>query len=200
MCAKLTNRQLQAIETKNKILNASIELFSDKGYDNVTIEEICNKINVSKGLFYNYFSSKSSVLISVFNDLDAEYSKLEESFTPADTSEERIHRMGKCLDGFVSDNEIAGQALRVAYIDALENKENYLFNTNRRLYSLVNEIVIFGQTKKEIREDIPNDIIEKFIQINIFGIYFYEIGSTIFDRSNEFETLFSLMYNAIKSN
>ena len=55
---RLTNRQKQAIATKERIQQAALELFSEKSFSAVTMENICQRAGVSKGLFYNYFPTK----------------------------------------------------------------------------------------------------------------------------------------------
>ena len=58
----MTNRDRQALESKARIFNASTNLIREKGYDNVTIEDICNKTGMSVGAFYHYFKSKSEIV------------------------------------------------------------------------------------------------------------------------------------------
>ena len=43
---------------RDEILRAATDLFSEKGYHEVTMEEIAEEMGVSKGTIYNYFSSK----------------------------------------------------------------------------------------------------------------------------------------------
>ena len=67
-------------ETKKKlILNAAIELFSQKGFDTVTVEEITRKAKVAKGAFYNFFKKKEDVLL-FFLDQEIEKSREELQF------------------------------------------------------------------------------------------------------------------------
>ena len=42
------------------------ELFSRKGYDNVTIKEIIKELNISTGMLYHYFPSKKILFESLF--------------------------------------------------------------------------------------------------------------------------------------
>ena len=48
--------------SRSKILDASLELFATKGYDSTSIANIAEKAGISKGLMYNYFSSKDELL------------------------------------------------------------------------------------------------------------------------------------------
>lgn len=50
----------------NVILTAK-QLFATKGYNNSSIQDIIEKSNISKGTFYNYFTSKNEFLIAYLN-------------------------------------------------------------------------------------------------------------------------------------
>ncbi len=58
--------------TKRKIFEISMKLFSEKGYDATSIEEITATVGVAKGTLYYHFSSKEEI----FNFLVEEGMKL----------------------------------------------------------------------------------------------------------------------------
>jgi len=74
---KLTNRQVQALTTKNKIYNIAVELLEESRYENIKIEDICKKAEVSVGSFYNYFEFEVIENLKSINSLD----KIVEFFT-----------------------------------------------------------------------------------------------------------------------
>ncbi|MEM0157363.1 MAG: TetR/AcrR family transcriptional regulator [Thermoplasmataceae archaeon] len=49
-------------DKEEKILNASIKVFSKKGYDMATIDEIAKKAKVSKGIVFFYFKKKDNLI------------------------------------------------------------------------------------------------------------------------------------------
>lgn len=49
-------------EAKARIVQASIKLFSSKGYDGTRVNEIADAANVNKALIYYYFKSKEDIL------------------------------------------------------------------------------------------------------------------------------------------
>lgn len=49
-------------EAKVRIVNASIQLFSEKGYDATRVNEIADAAGVNKALIYYYFKSKEDIL------------------------------------------------------------------------------------------------------------------------------------------
>ena len=53
-------------ETRGKILDKCFELFSRKGFANVTIKEIAKELNISAGMLYHYFPAKREILESLF--------------------------------------------------------------------------------------------------------------------------------------
>lgn len=66
----LTKRKQQAQATKEKILRNSIELITARGYDEVTISEICRVCEVAKGTFYTHFTSKRDIAIEILKDIN----------------------------------------------------------------------------------------------------------------------------------
>ena len=69
-----TEQQFEEIrETrKNEIMDTAMELFAIEGFDKTSISKIAQKAGISKGLLYNYFSSKEELIKTIiFNGLDS---------------------------------------------------------------------------------------------------------------------------------
>lgn len=64
------SRQLQAQETKEKILSIANELIFEKEYDDITISEIAQKAGLSVGAIYHHFNSKEELFFSGYDDFD----------------------------------------------------------------------------------------------------------------------------------
>jgi len=67
-------RERKKRERKQALRTAAIELALEKGFDNVTIEDICDRCGVSRRTFFNYYSTKEEALLgradTVFDDED----------------------------------------------------------------------------------------------------------------------------------
>ncbi len=63
MKEKLTSRDIQAQETRERLLRTSMELIAGEGYRNVTVSRICKECGVSVGTFYQYFSAKRDIIV-----------------------------------------------------------------------------------------------------------------------------------------
>jgi AcrR family transcriptional regulator len=59
-----TEEQFEEIrnEKTKLIMNTALQLFANNGFDTTSISEIAKSANISKGLMYNYFSSKEELL------------------------------------------------------------------------------------------------------------------------------------------
>ncbi len=53
--------------TKGAILSSAIGLFKKHGFSNVTINQICDEINVTKTAFYYYYKSKDELIFDFFS-------------------------------------------------------------------------------------------------------------------------------------
>ncbi len=53
-------------ERKMHVISKAHQLFVDKGFQATSIQDILDYSGISKGTFYNYFSSKNELLISIF--------------------------------------------------------------------------------------------------------------------------------------
>ena len=70
MCPR-TSQQFEEIREnkRSQIIGAAIECFANKGYHAVSISEIAKNACISKGLMYNYFSSKDELLRNIFHEI-----------------------------------------------------------------------------------------------------------------------------------
>lgn len=60
-----TPQQQRAIEKKERIIYAGLELFCEKSYYNTNTAEIAKRAGVSTGIVYSYFKNKNDILIGV---------------------------------------------------------------------------------------------------------------------------------------
>lgn len=62
-----TPQQERSIRTKEAIIRAAMQLFSDKGFHQTNTKEIAAAAGVSTGSFYSYFVDKRAVFIEVLH-------------------------------------------------------------------------------------------------------------------------------------
>lgn len=54
-------------QTKDKIFDAALDLFSKKGYDSVSVRIIASEVGIKESSIYNHYSSKKDILMSILN-------------------------------------------------------------------------------------------------------------------------------------
>lgn len=65
----MTNRQLQAIERRQQLLDAAKKLFAKNGYHNTSVRSITQSIGMADGLNYHYFpKGKIEILHTIFKE------------------------------------------------------------------------------------------------------------------------------------
>ncbi len=84
-----SKQQFEAIRASSttRILDAALELFGTVGYQSTTIAQIADKAGVSKGLIYNYFDSKESLLKAMIDELAKEGEKIVQKVSVDDPRE-----------------------------------------------------------------------------------------------------------------
>jgi AcrR family transcriptional regulator len=60
--AVMGRRQRRAAETRVRLFRCALQLFAERGFPSVTVEDITEAADVGKGTFFNYFESKDHVL------------------------------------------------------------------------------------------------------------------------------------------
>ena len=62
-------KQARSKKTKEKIVQAAIRLFQERGYEKTTSNDIASEAGVSVGSFYVYFTDKRQLLLTIFDRL-----------------------------------------------------------------------------------------------------------------------------------
>jgi AcrR family transcriptional regulator len=70
--------------TKEKIFDVSLELFSQKGYNGVSIREIAREVGIRESSIYNHYKNKEAILDAI---IDYFKTKLSQSGLPEEDAE-----------------------------------------------------------------------------------------------------------------
>ena len=146
---ELTDRQLEIVE-------ASIDIISKKGIQNLTIKNLAKKMGFSEPALYRHFKSKMEILITILSRFENQMRKHQDIVTSeTDSSMRQLHAI------FINQfNNFSKNPALASVIFAEE-----IFQDDRRLsqkiYSIMNfnyefilSIIKNGQMNGEIRSDI----------------------------------------------
>ncbi len=136
---------------KQHVLKMAHQLFIDKGFQATSIQDILDYSGISKGTFYNYFSSKNELLIALFKSI---YQKLEQ-----DRNELLIGQNPANIEIFIKQielqmktnkaNKLVSLFEEINFSNDLELKQLIKLGNLRMIRWLYRRFMdIFGESKK----------------------------------------------------
>jgi len=85
----LSRRERRKLEVRNRILEAAVDLFDERGFEATTVAEICERADVAHKTLFNHFVSKQHLLREIAQDalqqflVDIEQVRKQPGSTPA---------------------------------------------------------------------------------------------------------------------
>lgn len=121
----------KSIITQNKIAGTARELFLEKGFDGVKMQELADRAGVNKGLLHHYFKNKQSLFDDVFaKAIDQLFGKIETSLASKGSLEDKINLI---VDAYF-DMLLSNPKLPIFVFSELNRNPELLqnlFSTNR---------------------------------------------------------------------
>ena len=148
---KPTKRKLQAQETKDRIYSVALQMIEQKGYENISIEQISHKARVSVGAFYHHFSSKSDILLEIYKTGDQYFrEKVVGRLSGGSTNELILSYFEHFALFYIS--------VGVDHIKALFKTQSKIFlNKERLMLVVLSDIIEQGKAKKEITDTLSSE-------------------------------------------
>lgn len=189
---KLTKRQIQARNTHEKIYNIAIELIERKGFENITVAEICKAAKVSIGSFYNYFESKHSILEQVFKIADDFFLEVVENSLKDGTTRDKIVQYFRYYADF-------NVARGLDFIKQLYTGKNNLFTTKgRHMQAVLQNIIEEGQKSGDITTEMTAEEIVDYLFIAVRGaVYNWYLHDGSYDLGEFMEKYVECLIKAI---
>lgn len=171
---KLTLRQQQAVRTKEILFNSALTLFKERGFDNVTVDEITALAGTAKGTFYTYFSNKRDVIVEEFLKIDFFYTKITSVLDKHQSASDKLRFFTKEQLRYVK-NEIGLEVLKILYKSQINNNldpsERILIDQNRYLSTIVSSVIEYGQKNNEFRTGIKAKSLALWFNRSMRGLF-----------------------------
>ena len=91
-------REMMTESIRRDVCSAGIALLCEGGWEAFTTENIAKRLNVSRGVLYNYFKDKNDILYAIArSSITALCDKLEEIASNGASASDRITAMALCI-------------------------------------------------------------------------------------------------------
>ena len=198
---KMTMRKARALSTRRRIFDTAVSLFTKKGYSKVTIDDICNKMGLSKGAFYNYFKSKDQIIMEGFIASDEYYR--------TDALKEIANLKGR-VDQLVAYNKLVlknitrtGKPTMQAVFHSeigFNKKASYINSEKRSLYIVGESLVAEAQKAGELRTDLSSKQITNIIVRSLRGlVYDWCLPGSKFDLEEAGEKVLKVLIDGLSA-
>jgi len=192
-----TQREINALETKRTLFNTALKMFSNYGYENVTVDEITSHAGVSKGTFYNHFASKESVLMEQFKEIDHHYDEVLGELPANASAKDKIIAFSDTMTHYCA--EVCGiEFMKIVYASQISNSRTIkiLNNKDRRLYYHLDDIVVTGRNNGEFKCRASDEYLLEMLARTARGIIYdwCLYGGDEFDLVEEGRKNFLFLY------
>ena len=161
---KQGKRELNKLQCRSRILKVSRQLFTAKGYDNTTLDDIARGAEISRATLYNYFSNKEDLLLGIAENALDEIRHLVNVELADEPSS--LVRLRHALESLALDSiRYIALTRRIFYLNATPGSE--LHDTRRELMDLLEKLIREAQEQGSLRRDLSaGELAESF-----FGVF-----------------------------
>ncbi len=150
-------RERRGAETRLRLFRCALQLIAERGFGNVTVEQITEAADVGKGTFFNYFASKDHVL-GVMAEI--QLGKMREALLLGGNGKRAIHSALHHLMLRLAEEPGRSPSLARAFISSFQTSEGVrsIIGSNlREGLKTIAEVVATGQERLEIDPRLKKD-------------------------------------------
>ncbi len=190
-------RERRAAETRLRLFRCALQLFSERGFPNVTVEDITEAADVGKGTFFNYFQSKDHVL-GVLAEI--QLGKLQQAVEEAEAGKRSIesvlHQLFVRLAEEPGRSPEMARALISAFVSSDRSTEIMGHNMAKGR-EIVARAIEIGQKRKEIDPRLKKDRVALQAQQTFLGALLVWSLTGEQPLENVLESSYQLLWRAI---
>lgn len=178
---------MEKLTTKERILIESLDLFSKKGFDAVSVEEIAQAVGIKAPSLYKHYKSKQEIFDGIFVKMKAEYEEktislnmhfdndTDDSLKYQKLDVEKLITEVKSLIDYSLENEFVSKFRRLMTIEQYRSKEISKMYTERyvnRMLSYHEKIFSHLINKGLMKNGNPKSMAWQYVSpiITILGI------------------------------
>lgn len=155
-------------------MNAAIKLFSEKGFNNTSVDELARQAGVGKSTIYGYFHTKNEIFLAFCEDqIDFVFSDLYKKRDPDAPLKEQLLTLFMGQFRYVTKNYDFGRILAREMIFPKELTIEKSNDISERYLNALGEILTRAISRKELR----NDLELLYISGHFYALYIIVLSS-----------------------
>lgn len=136
----MNNQDLRVQRTKKALITTFSDLLETKSFDNITIQDLCEKANVRRSTFYRHFNDKYDLLNHIVGTLIEYFRTLHLPEIDPKDSRQFFNKFMKDILLFISDNKAMVKS--VISINIYSEVYQILYN---QIYAVVKRQIEFDK-------------------------------------------------------
>ncbi|MGN7358274.1 TetR/AcrR family transcriptional regulator [Paenibacillus sp. SAF-054] len=192
--------------TRNKLKEAALRLFGEKGYDGTALSEIAKEVGVKTPAIYAFYENKEDLFMTVFRDAMHSYNTHIEELSEeqeAKSARDSLYRvLARQYEFYQKRPEESVFVLRyVVFPPAFlkETIEKAFLLSDEMLTKIIESLIVQGMEEGSIRDQPVQPLVDSFLNVmdGLSMQYFYYSSREIYERklNNVFETY----WNGVRS-
>lgn len=181
------------------IIQAAIEIFSAKGFNNSNISDISRKVQIADSTIYEYFKSKEDILLSIPEDGMKEYLRsLERHLTGIKGADNKLRKLIWHIFSFYQNNK---DYMAILTRDLRVNPrfyESYAYELIKKYSQIIIDIIEEGKKENLFRRDIDSKVLRSMITGGmdhlILPLFFRNRPYQLMDKM---EAFYDILINAL---
>ncbi|PFN92195.1 TetR/AcrR family transcriptional regulator [Bacillus thuringiensis] len=173
-------RETRKKELKELIFLKAIQLFQERGYENVTVQDITTACGIAKGTFFNYFPKKENILLFLGDSQIDLWNESLKTYKNMEHPKGKIKLvLGDLLDRFTGH----GDFMKHAVFEII--KSNYLVENELKSIQQLQEGLSSIITEAKEAGTLNSQWDVNIITSTIMSTYFYTLMSHSQLHANE---------------
>jgi AcrR family transcriptional regulator len=141
---------------EEQLVEQAVQLFSHGGYRETTLQDIANKLGITRPLFYYYFESKEELLWRIIGQLGDHLLENARPIAAADTSP--VEKLPRLIEAHVEALLANVDAFRIYFAERhlLQGKRDRRMKRGENAYQeLIADVIAEGQERGDFRDGDP---------------------------------------------
>lgn len=165
---------------EEELIRVAIQCFSERGYQNTTLDDVVSQVNISRVTFYTYFKSKEALLKAIFERASATYQQgLEEIFAQPLSCREKLRQAAEFQIMSVTNGLPLARIFFREEASVPSDTAELVAATQRRRDRLLEKEIEKGIRSGEVINENPRVLTQAFVGMCSWLYRWYQPGEPV---------------------